>query len=504
MMLPIKSPCCETRLRKGPWTREEDLRLKDYITKHGHSCWRTLPKAAGLQRCGKSCRLRWINYLRPDLKRGNFLDAEEQLIITLQSLLGNRWSLIAGRLPGRTDNEIKNHWNTHLKKKLKNMGIDPSKHRSVIPLHAAARKKFANATATTAATTQQTPAASALQKTVHKLKAQRPKPSHPVDQRIRAALGSDRERSKISEFQKSGPGNFVKVAAEKVVPRATDDDRAEDVPLAEKVAAEMSWEIGLQESTADDFREEAIDQEDQANLEPQWLTEPSDLDHANTAMETQHSIIDDDESHEEFLASVRNNRMDSLDLFEQTGQLEYSPTLTHFSDDSQKSSECSPTPNLLSESAAIDFVDRLAECEATYPDESLSMYSDNTREQDRGWNQEFYALANLLPKSPSSFMGGIDSSSDDSGGGSPTSSDEYGPALHSDSQHWMLPETSTEIDSIVSNDLGGNAWSATTDVVNVESDIQTVMDEDIDVSAYQEVPYVSAYQEALWSLLHNS
>ncbi|BBN12313.1 transcription factor MYB, plant [Marchantia polymorpha subsp. ruderalis] len=148
MVQPIHSPCCEVKrgLRKGPWTREEDIRLKEYITKHGHSCWRTLPKAAGLQRCGKSCRLRWINYLRPDLKRGNFLDEEEQLIITLQSLLGNRWSLIAGRLPGRTDNEIKNHWNTHLKKKLKSMGIDPSTHRAVIPLQSPGGSKKTSST----------------------------------------------------------------------------------------------------------------------------------------------------------------------------------------------------------------------------------------------------------------------------------------------------------------------------------------------------------------------
>ncbi|OVA18433.1 SANT/Myb domain [Macleaya cordata] len=72
---------------------------------------------AGLNRCGKSCRLRWLNYLRPGIKRGNITEDEEDLIIRLHNLLGNRWSLIAGRLPGRTDNEIKNHWNTHLSKK---------------------------------------------------------------------------------------------------------------------------------------------------------------------------------------------------------------------------------------------------------------------------------------------------------------------------------------------------------------------------------------------------
>ncbi|XP_062220207.1 MYB31 transcription factor31-like isoform X2 [Phragmites australis] len=88
----------------------------------------------GLLRCGKSCRLRWTNYLRPDLKRGLLSEQEEELVIDLHAQLGNRWSKIAARLPGRTDNEIKNHWNTHIKKKLKKMGIDPVTHR---PLHAA-------------------------------------------------------------------------------------------------------------------------------------------------------------------------------------------------------------------------------------------------------------------------------------------------------------------------------------------------------------------------------
>lgn len=127
-----RSPCCEkAHTNKGAWTKEEDDRLIAYIRAHGEGCWRSLPKAAGLLRCGKSCRLRWINYLRPDLKRGNFTEEEDELIIKLHSLLGNKWSLIAGRLPGRTDNEIKNYWNTHIRRKLLNRGIDPATHRTI-------------------------------------------------------------------------------------------------------------------------------------------------------------------------------------------------------------------------------------------------------------------------------------------------------------------------------------------------------------------------------------
>ncbi|XP_071696136.1 MYB-like transcription factor 4 [Rutidosis leptorrhynchoides] len=127
-----RSPCCEkAHTNKGAWTKEEDDRLIAYIRTHGEGCWRSLPKAAGLLRCGKSCRLRWINYLRPDLKRGNFTEDEDELIIKLHSLLGNKWSLIAGRLPGRTDNEIKNYWNTHIRRKLINRGIDPATHRQI-------------------------------------------------------------------------------------------------------------------------------------------------------------------------------------------------------------------------------------------------------------------------------------------------------------------------------------------------------------------------------------
>ncbi|KAJ7977793.1 Myb transcription factor [Quillaja saponaria] len=123
------SSCYKQRLRKGLWSPEEDEKLLNYITQHGHGCWSSVPKLAGLQRCGKSCRLRWINYLRPDLKRGAFSQQEENLIIELHAVLGNRWSQIAAQLPGRTDNEIKNLWNSCLKKKLRLRGLDPNTHK---------------------------------------------------------------------------------------------------------------------------------------------------------------------------------------------------------------------------------------------------------------------------------------------------------------------------------------------------------------------------------------
>ncbi|KAH6809015.1 myb domain protein 15 [Perilla frutescens var. frutescens] len=132
----VRAPCCEKMgLKKGPWSPEEDQILVSYINKHGHGNWRALPKQAGLLRCGKSCRLRWINYLRPDIKRGDFTKQEEDAIINLHEMLGNRWSAIAARLPGRTDNEIKNVWHTHLKKKLKNyVSSQDSKRQSMISI----------------------------------------------------------------------------------------------------------------------------------------------------------------------------------------------------------------------------------------------------------------------------------------------------------------------------------------------------------------------------------
>ena len=85
------TPCCsKVGLKRGPWTPEEDELLSSYIKKEGEGRWRTLPKRAGLLRCGKSCRLRWMNYLRPSVKRGQIAPDEEDLILRLHRLLGNR------------------------------------------------------------------------------------------------------------------------------------------------------------------------------------------------------------------------------------------------------------------------------------------------------------------------------------------------------------------------------------------------------------------------------
>ncbi|KAL8476864.1 hypothetical protein ACS0TY_029239 [Phlomoides rotata] len=115
-----RAPCCDkSKVKKGPWSPEEDATLTSHIHKHGTGGnWIALPNKIGLKRCGKSCRLRWLNYLRPNLKHGGYTEDEDNLICTLYLTIGSRWSIIAAQLPGRTDNDIKNYWNTRLKKKL--------------------------------------------------------------------------------------------------------------------------------------------------------------------------------------------------------------------------------------------------------------------------------------------------------------------------------------------------------------------------------------------------
>ncbi|XXG53896.1 hypothetical protein AAC387_Pa03g1913 [Persea americana] len=114
----------EMDMRRGPWTTEEDLLLVNYISKHGEGRWNSLSQCAGLKRTGKSCRLRWLNYLRPDVRRGNITLEEQLLILELHSRWGNRWSKIAQFLPGRTDNEIKNYWRTRVQKQAKQLKCD--------------------------------------------------------------------------------------------------------------------------------------------------------------------------------------------------------------------------------------------------------------------------------------------------------------------------------------------------------------------------------------------
>ncbi|KAK3027118.1 hypothetical protein RJ639_042412 [Escallonia herrerae] len=149
-----RAPCCDkAKVKRGPWSPEEDTTLKTYFAKYGTGGnWIALPHKAGLKRCGKSCRLRWLNYLRPDIKHGGFTEEEDNTILTLYSNIGSRlvvhstssffiiligratlplknllllvfteWSVIASHLKGRTDNDVKNYWNTKLKKKMQLM-----------------------------------------------------------------------------------------------------------------------------------------------------------------------------------------------------------------------------------------------------------------------------------------------------------------------------------------------------------------------------------------------
>ncbi|KAF5744995.1 MYB family protein [Tripterygium wilfordii] len=110
------NPLGDVALKKGPWTSAEDAILVAYVNKHGEGNWNAVQKHSGLSRCGKSCRLRWANHLRPDLKKGAFTPDEERHIIELHAKIGNKWARMAAELPGRTDNEIKNFWNTRIKR----------------------------------------------------------------------------------------------------------------------------------------------------------------------------------------------------------------------------------------------------------------------------------------------------------------------------------------------------------------------------------------------------
>ncbi|OIT22450.1 PREDICTED: transcription factor MYB35-like [Nicotiana attenuata] len=125
-----RPPCCSDKMhnRRCNWT-EEVANTSKFVSKHGIANWTAMSKKSGTGKCGRSQKHRWSNRLKTDIKEDSFTLQQEELIIKLHATIGSRWSIIAQQIPGRTDNEVKNLWNTKLKKKLSAMGIDPVTHK---------------------------------------------------------------------------------------------------------------------------------------------------------------------------------------------------------------------------------------------------------------------------------------------------------------------------------------------------------------------------------------